>query len=197
MSTPTPPQPDFPPPLPPEPPKPSKPARNRTHAIIIGSAAAAIAAIVITGVAVANSDGDDESEAAPAPTITVTETAEMTDQEILDKSMEILESAEADVDAGIEPDVTIPAVEETEEEPEGPLASIDEGTYLVGEDVKAGSYKTSGPSDGMCYWARNSDDSGELKSIIANDILKGPGRVTLNKGEIFETNGCDTWELAK
>ncbi|MFF5980863.1 hypothetical protein ACFY78_18660 [Streptomyces olindensis] len=196
MSTPTPPQPDFPPPFPPEPPKPSKPAKNRTNAIIIGSAAAAIAAIVITGVAVANSDGRGET-AAPAPTVTVTETAEMTDQEILDKSMEILESAEADVDAGVEPDVTVPAVEETAEEPEGPLTSIDEGTYLVGEDVKAGSYKTSGPSDGMCYWARNSDDSGELKAIIANDILKGPGRVTLNKGEIFETNGCDTWELAE
>ncbi|MFF9811669.1 hypothetical protein ACF1G5_42490 [Streptomyces coeruleorubidus] len=194
MSTPTPPQPNFPPPLPPEPPK---PAKSRTNLVIMGSAAAAIAAIVITGVAVANSDGSDEADATPAPTITVTETAEMTDQEILDKSMEILESAEADVDAGIEPDVTIPAVEETEEEPEGPLTSIDEGTYLVGEDVKAGSYKTSGPSDGMCYWARNKDDSGELKAIIANDILKGPGRVTLNKGEIFETNGCDTWQLAE
>ncbi|MEV5353119.1 hypothetical protein [Streptomyces sp. NPDC052693] len=144
-----------------------------------------------------HSDDDNGTEAAPTPTITVTETAEMTDQEILDQSMEILESAEADVDAGIEPDVTIPAVEEPGEEPEGPLTSIDEGTYLVGEDVKAGSYKTSGPSGGMCYWARNKDDSGELTSIIANDIVKGPGRVTLNKGEIFETNGCDTWQPAK
>ncbi|MEU8852196.1 hypothetical protein AB0C70_39610 [Streptomyces sp. NPDC048564] len=121
----------------------------------------------------------------------------MTDQEVIDKAMEILDTAESDIDAGIEPDVTIPAIEETEEEPAGPLTSIDQGTYLVGEDVKAGSYKTSGPSSSMCYWSRNKDDSGEFGSIIANDILQGPGRVTLSKGEVFETNGCETWELAK
>ncbi|MGW5633966.1 hypothetical protein [Streptomyces sp. NPDC003832] len=192
----TPPPPAYPPAGPSTPPR-----KPRTNAIIIGAAAAALAAFAIAGVAVASSGGDDKPKAAtPTPTVTVTETVseavELTDQEIIDRSLEILESASADVDAGLEPDVTIPAVEETEEEPEGPLTSIDEGTYLVGEDVKAGSYKTSGPSDSMCYWSRNKDDSGELDSIIANDILQGPGRVTVNRGEIFETNGCDTWELA-
>ncbi|MFE6408167.1 DUF4352 domain-containing protein [Streptomyces sp. NPDC057837] len=62
MDTPTPPQPDFPPPLPPTPPEPKK---NRTNAIIIGSAAAVIAAIVATGVVVANSR-DDSSDTAAA-----------------------------------------------------------------------------------------------------------------------------------
>lgn len=191
----TPPPPAYPPAGPPPPPR-----KPRINAIIIGAAIAAVAAFAIAGVAVASGGGDDKPAATPTPTVTVTETVseavEMTDQEVIDRSLEILESASADVDAGLEPDVTIPAVEEAEEEPEGPLTSIDEGTYLVGEDVKAGSYKTSGPSDSMCYWSRNSDDSGELDSIIANDILQGPGRVTVNKGEIFETNGCDTWELA-
>lgn len=178
--------PDFPPP---------PPKRPRTNVVILGSAAAVVAAIVIAAAAVARNDSASKAE--PAPTVTVTRTAEMTDQEVIDKAMEILDDAESDVDAGIEPDVTIPAVEETEEEPAGPLTSIDQGTYLVGEDVKAGSYKTSGPTTSMCYWSRNKDDSGELKSIIANELLQGPGRVTLSKGEIFETNGCETWELVK
>lgn len=67
MSTPTPPQPDFPPPLPPEPPKPTK---NRTNAIIIGSAAAVIAAIVTTGIVVVNSrdDASDSPTAAESST---------------------------------------------------------------------------------------------------------------------------------
>lgn len=87
------------------------------------------------------------------------------------------------------------------EEPSGPLSSFGTGTYLVGEDVKAGTYKTKGPETGgffeNCYWSRNKDDSGEFESIIANDNLQGPGRVTLNKGEVFETNGCQNWELSK
>lgn len=185
--------PNFPPPAPPA-------KKPHTNAIIIGSAAAAIAVIVIAG-AVAANDGSS-SEAAPQPTVTVTETAtetvEMTDQEIVDRGLEIVESASADLEAGIEPDITVPAAEEpVEEEPAGPLTSIGEGTYLVGEDVKAGSYKTDGPTGDMCYWARRSDDSGELDAIIANDIVKGPGRVTLKKGEFFETNSCETWELVK
>lgn len=189
MNQPTPPMPGFPPPTPVK--------RDRTT-VIIGSAVAAIAAIIVVGVLVANVDGTDKAASAPAVTVTETETEELTDQEIVDRSLEIIESAEADVENGLVPDITIPAVDEAEEEePAGPLTSIDAGTYLVGEDVKAGTYKTSGPTDTMCYWSRNSNDSGELDAIIANDILQGPGRVTLNKGEIFETNSCDTWELVK
>jgi len=191
MSQPTPPMPNFPPPAPPA-------KRSHTNTIIIGSAAAAISVIVIVGAVVANDDSS--SKAAPQPTVTVTETetVEMTDQEIVDRGLEIVESASADLEEGIEPDITVPAAETpVEEEPVGPLTSIGEGTYLVGEDVKAGSYKTAGPTSDMCYWARRSDDSGELDAIIANDIVKGPGRVTLKKGEFFETNSCETWELVK
>jgi hypothetical protein len=183
--------PTFPPPAPPA------PKRPRTNAVIIGSAAAIVTAVAIAGAAVASNDSTGEAKSAPTVTVTVTHTAEMTDQEIIDKAMEILDSAESDIEAGVEPDVSIPEIEAAEEEPSGPLTSIDEGTYLVGEDVEAGSYKTAGPTTSMCYWSRNKDDSGEFGAIIANDIVHGPGRVTLNKGEIFETNGCETWELAK
>ncbi|MFD5574129.1 hypothetical protein [Streptomyces cadmiisoli] len=194
-----PPMPDFPPTPPPA------PTKSHTNAVIAGTTAAAVAAIVVVGVLVADDDGSSDAEPAPIVTITETETetetVELTDQEIIDRSLEIIESAEADLDAGLVPDVTVPAADpaptEEEEEPVGPSTSIGSGTYLVGEDVKAGSYKTSGPTDDMCYWARNKNDSGELEAIIANGILEGPGRVTLNKGEVFETSGCEVWELAK
>jgi hypothetical protein len=61
------PQPAFPPPLPPAPPAPKK---NRTNAIIIGSAAAVIAAVVATGIIVVQSgDGDSKPAATAASSV--------------------------------------------------------------------------------------------------------------------------------
>lgn len=77
----------------------------------------------------------------------------------------------------------------------GPPTSFDgDGEYLVGEDIAAGTYKTAGPADFGCYWERDKDSSGEFESIIANDNLNGSGRVTVRKGEIFKTQGCQTWK---
>lgn len=51
--------------------------------------------------------------------------------------------------------------------------------YLVGEDIKAGTYKIVG-SDGSfgCYWARLKNASGEFDAIIAKNNLEGQGWVT-------------------
>jgi len=70
-----------------------------------------------------------------------------------------------------------------------------DGTYLVGGDMKSGTYKTKGPADGSfgCYWERAKDSSGELNSIIANDNLNGSGLVTVRKGETFKSSGCQDW----
>jgi hypothetical protein len=77
----------------------------------------------------------------------------------------------------------------------GPPASFDgDGEYLVGEDIAPGTDRTAGPADFGCYWERDRDSSGEFKSIIANDNLSGSGRVTVRKGEIFKTQGCQTWK---
>ncbi|MET7921558.1 hypothetical protein ABZU45_38255 [Streptomyces avermitilis] len=45
-----------------------------------------------------------------------------------------------------------------------------------------------------CYWERAKDAGGEFGSIIANNNLEGPGRVTLNSGEYFKTNRCQEWK---
>ncbi|WP_116044486.1 hypothetical protein [Amycolatopsis palatopharyngis] len=78
--------------------------------------------------------------------------------------------------------------------PPGPKVEFGPGTWEVGVDVQPGKYKTAGPDGGLpCYWARLKDTSGDLGSIINNSILEGPGTVTINKGELFETSGCQDW----
>ncbi len=82
--------------------------------------------------------------------------------------------------------------------PAGPVEEIGEGTWRVGEDIVAGTYRTPGPDSsgfGMCYWDRAADASGEFGAIITNGILEGPGVVTIEDGEVFTSNGCTPWAL--
>lgn len=75
-------------------------------------------------------------------------------------------------------------------------ATIGEGTFIVGKDVKAGTYSVTVPSDSLnCYWERSKDSSGDMDSIIANDNLNAGahGTVTIQSGEVFTTQGCGTW----
>ncbi|MFI9257861.1 hypothetical protein ACIGT4_09070 [Streptomyces sioyaensis] len=78
----------------------------------------------------------------------------------------------------------------------GPGTTVGQGSYRVGEDIAAGTYRTSGPAASgipLCHWARAKDSSGERGSIIANGTSQGPARVTVTKGETFETSGCRRW----
>lgn len=73
------------------------------------------------------------------------------------------------------------------------------GTYLVGDDIQPGTYKTAGPGSlGLCYWERSKDSSGGLESIIANDNLTGQGVVTIKSSDnVFKSTGCQAWVKAK
>jgi hypothetical protein len=79
----------------------------------------------------------------------------------------------------------------------GPATTIGEGTYVIGTDIVAGTYKSSGPSGsgiGSCYWARLTDTTGNSGTIIALDISKGPSTVTISRSDgAFKTDGCKTW----
>ncbi|OZM70946.1 hypothetical protein CFN78_22605 [Amycolatopsis antarctica] len=73
----------------------------------------------------------------------------------------------------------------------GSRSEFSDGTYRVGEDIDAGSYRSDGPTPGgagMCYWARLADDSGI--DIIANDLTEGASRFTAKKGEYVQISGC-------
>ena len=90
------------------------------------------------------------------------------------------------------------------EQPKKPAAkpnAVSNGIYQVGVDIPAGRYKTAGPPADdimpMCFWSRNSDDSGSLESIIANGGIEGPGSLTVNAGEFVEFSGDCTWRKVK
>jgi hypothetical protein len=73
-----------------------------------------------------------------------------------------------------------------------------DGTYVVGTDIVAGTYETTGPAAGgigTCSWSRLKDTSGDFGSIIATDVRPGPTTVTISKTDgVFVTAGCSNWQ---
>jgi uncharacterized protein YoxC len=72
-----------------------------------------------------------------------------------------------------------------------------DGTYVVGVDITAGTYRTSGPAAGndlFCYWARLSSTDGSFDAIITNGNTAGPTTVTIAASDkAFEVSGCADW----
>ncbi|MGW3458402.1 hypothetical protein ACWDE9_02020 [Streptomyces olivaceoviridis] len=159
-----------------------RPKPSRRTAWLTHGATAFVALMVGVGIGGGEDSGGTDGSAAPAPAVTVTKTASSG-------------GGKSEPAATVTEKVTVtpkPA------EKAGPATSVEgDGQYLVGEDMRAGTYRTAGPDTSgfvdNCYWARTKDASGEFEAIIANDNLQGQGRVTVNKGEYFETNGCQKW----
>lgn len=73
----------------------------------------------------------------------------------------------------------------------GPVTGFDDGTYVVGTDVKPGTYKAT-PS-GECYWARLRSTADE-SDIIANHLAPGPTTVTISSSDgAFLAQRCGHW----
>lgn len=70
-----------------------------------------------------------------------------------------------------------------------------DGTYEVGKDMKAGTYKTAGPDGSQCYSSVNGDANGT--DIKSNNLSAGPSTVQVSNGEFFETSGCKDWILQR
>ncbi|MFI8917345.1 hypothetical protein ACIGW4_37875 [Streptomyces sp. NPDC053513] len=72
-----------------------------------------------------------------------------------------------------------------------------DGTFLVGQEVRPGTYRSAGPaSSGTdCYWARLKGTTGDSSDTLANNAGKGPATVTiLASDKAFQTSGCTTWK---
>ena len=70
---------------------------------------------------------------------------------------------------------------------------FEDGTYLVGSELAAGTYRTDG-SGGHCYWERLRDTTGEFDAIIATEAVSGPSTMTVQAtdGAVKFRGGC-TW----
>ncbi|MFE9774976.1 hypothetical protein ACFYOV_25540 [Streptomyces sp. NPDC005931] len=70
-----------------------------------------------------------------------------------------------------------------------------DGDFRVGSDVEPGTYRTTGNTDGLCYWQRAKDSSGEIESVLANDNVSGTAYVTVKPTDkLFSSSGCNDWE---
>jgi hypothetical protein len=80
---------------------------------------------------------------------------------------------------------------------QGFQATIRPGTWLVGGQIRSGTYRAA-TSDG-CYWERLRGFTGELSAIIANDFVSGGGvrYVSIAAGDAgFHTDAdCGAWTL--
>lgn len=79
-----------------------------------------------------------------------------------------------------------------------PAATIPgDGTFIVGTDIKPGTYRSKPAPDEyleMCIWQRLSGTSGEVDDFIAGDMSEGQVTVTIRSTDkAFETQGCETW----
>ncbi|WP_435220427.1 hypothetical protein [Streptomyces sp. Tue6028] len=105
-------------------------------------------------------------------------------------------SASADRESGKKADSrTSDKTKKAEKKPEKKAAFDGDGDFQVGSDIKPGTYRTTGNDDGMCYWERAKDASGEMDSLIANDNVTGTSYVTIKAGDkLFKTSSCNDWE---
>jgi hypothetical protein len=78
-------------------------------------------------------------------------------------------------------------------------SSIDaDGTFVVGQDMKPGTYHTNGSGNvgaNDCYYATLSSTNGSLNSIISNGNFDGPETISLSGVTAFQINGSCTWVL--
>jgi hypothetical protein len=138
-----------------------------THGLV------AVIALAIGAAAGGGKSNTATTSAAPAPAVTVTVTAKAA-------APQTTQGAQGSSAAGSGAATTVAG----------------DGEYRVGQDMQPGTYRTAGPSDasgGTCYWERDRDSSGSMDSILANDNLAGSGLVTVTKGEIFKSTGCQSW----
>lgn len=152
-----------------------KPGRARKAAGYVG---AGVLGLIIGTSAGGSDDTSTASSAAPATsTVTVTEPA----------------PAPVTVTAPAPAPVTVTAAPPPPPEPAGPGTTIDgDGTYVVGEDIAPGTYRTEGGPG--CYWARLADFNGDFDSIITNGFGDGQQVVNISANDAaFEASGCGTW----
>jgi hypothetical protein len=75
--------------------------------------------------------------------------------------------------------------------PPPPAPTIDDGTWTVGEDIPAGTYKAVGAGSD-CYWGIYKSGTNQ-NDIIDNHVGGGNLRVTLKAGQDFTSERCGVW----
>jgi ABC-type Fe3+-hydroxamate transport system substrate-binding protein len=158
---------------------------------------------LFVGVAIGNAGHSSSTSASPASTLTATATVDQT----------VTAPAAPAVTVSVQgPIINVPGPRVTVRvhpvkvvtvvaAPKPPaVAMAGDGTFLVGTDVKPGTYRSATPASGNCYWERMSNltGSGETEGILANNNSAGPSVVTILSSDVaFNTSGCSPWTLVQ
>lgn len=71
-----------------------------------------------------------------------------------------------------------------------------DGTWIIGKEIKRGTYRTAGSS--ICLWQRLGGVVNGRWSIIDGAFNTGPQTVALGKDDVaFASQGCPVWELVR
>lgn len=71
---------------------------------------------------------------------------------------------------------------------------VSDGSYLVGTDMKAGTYRSAGADgDSVECIAYASRQPNETSTYLRGSTHSGPSIITLNTGEYFNVVGCQPW----
>jgi hypothetical protein len=77
--------------------------------------------------------------------------------------------------------------------PPPPPVSFSDGTFVVGHNIPARTYRTRANWAG-CYWERLKGFGGSLDEIISNDFTNVSAIVTIASSDRgFHSDGCGTW----
>jgi hypothetical protein len=76
---------------------------------------------------------------------------------------------------------------------EDPYPHFEDGTFVVGKDIKPGTYRTREGSPG-CYYARLRGFGGQLDEIIGNNNTSDPAIITIDASDKgFKSSNCGLW----
>lgn len=103
-----------------------------------------------------------------------------------------VQSATPSATGNLAPSPVVVVISPTPAKPATPsVPTINEGTWTVGEDFPAGTYRTTG-SGPDCYW-QISPAGSNGSQITDNHLGGGNLRVTLKAGQEFTTERCGVW----
>lgn len=75
--------------------------------------------------------------------------------------------------------------------------TFSDGTYLVGTDVQAGTYRNDGDTYGgqaPCV-AYTSTEASDINTFITGSTTTGPGILQIEAGQYLSVQGCKTWSI--
>ena len=133
------------------------------------------------------------AEPEPAPTVTVTADPTLEQQDALDERSTALDQRSTELDQR-QADLDTREAAITVAEQAFDQNNLPPGSYLVGTDVQAGTWKTVGSVTGLCYMGQNNGND-----IMWNDVADtGQAIATVENvpGTVFEFN-ADCGSMAK